>query len=136
MKNRVFYPFEREKESLVTVIKDKFRVRDLTPMRTHMLPARDKSKYYAVHQDYGHTTENCIQLKRAIERLIKEGHLKEYMSDLQQKDKVERVIEVITPRLSSIKQIKKKIYNLNKPSPKPSCEVRDNHFHQQRSHPQ
>lgn len=63
------------------MIKDKFRVRDSTPMRMHTLPTRDKSKYYDFHQDYGHTTKNCIQLKRAIERLIKEGNLKEYVSD-------------------------------------------------------
>lgn len=43
--------------------------------------------------------------------------MKEYVSGLQQKDKVERIIKVITPQFSSIKRIKKKIYNLNKPNP-------------------
>lgn len=47
--------------------------------------------------------------------MIREGYLKEYISGTQQqKDKGERVINVITPEMSSIKNIKKRIYNLNK----------------------
>lgn len=49
--------------------------------------------------------------------------MKEYISDLQQKDKLERVIDVITPQFSSIKQMKKKIYNLNRLSVGPNFEV-------------
>lgn len=47
--------------------------------------------------------------------MIREGYLKEYISGTQQqKDKGERVINMITPEMSSIKNIKKRIYNLNK----------------------
>lgn len=63
-----------------------------------MLPAHDNSKYCGFHPDYDLTTKNCIQLKRAIERLIRDGQLKEYISGMQQKDKPERVIEVIAPQ--------------------------------------
>lgn len=122
-KTKSFTPLNVPKESLVTVIKGKFGVQDPALMNTHTLPARDKTKYCTFHQDYGHTTESCIQLKRAIERLINEGHLKEYVSGLQQKDNAERIIEVITPQISLIRQIKKRIYNLNKPSPRLSYEV-------------
>lgn len=43
--------------------------------------------------------------------MIKYGHLKEYISSLHQKEKPKRVIDVITLQFSSIKQIKKKLYN-------------------------
>lgn len=88
-----------------------------------MLPAQDNLKYCGFHPDYDLTTKNCIQLKRAIERLIRDGHLKEYISGMQQMDKPERVIEVITLQFSSITQIKRKIYNLNKPSLVPNFDM-------------
>lgn len=99
------------------------KIKDPTPMHTQTLLVRDKIKYCSFHQDYGHTTKNYIQLKQAIEMLIKEGHLKEYISGLQQKDKAKRIIDVITPQFSSIKQMKKKIYNLNKPSLRPHYNI-------------
>lgn len=96
-------------------------------MQAHTLPARDKLKYCGFHQDYDHTTENCIQLKIAIERLIRDGHLKEYISGMQQKDKPERIIEVIIPQFLLIKEIKRKIYNLSKLNPIPNLDV---HHHE------
>lgn len=45
------------------------------------MPARDKSKFCGFHQDYDYMIENCIQLKREIEKLIRYGHLKEYISE-------------------------------------------------------
>ena len=36
---------------------------------------RDNTKYCEFHRDYGHRTDNCIQLKREIEFLIRHGYL-------------------------------------------------------------
>ena len=36
---------------------------------------RDNSKYCEFHRDYGHCTDDCIQLKREIEYLIRRGYL-------------------------------------------------------------
>ena len=36
---------------------------------------RDNTKYCEFHRDYGHRTNNCIQLKREIEYLIQRGYL-------------------------------------------------------------
>lgn len=93
------------------VIKQKYEVHDPPPMQTQNIPSRDNTKYCGFHQDYDHTTENCIQLERAIEKLIWEGHLKEYLEG-KTKEKIKRVIEVITAQLFSIKQIKRKIHDL------------------------
>ncbi|CAA0819896.1 Unknown protein, partial [Striga hermonthica] len=43
-------------------------------------PTRPKSNLYCrFHKDYGHNTDDCRHLKDEIERLIKVGHLKEFI---------------------------------------------------------
>lgn len=46
---------------------------------------RNKHKYCMFHQDHGHTSRNCIQLRDKIESLIKEGYLKEFVSESNRK---------------------------------------------------
>ena len=41
---------------------------------------RDNTKYCEFHKDYGHCTDNCIQLKREIEYLIQRGFLRRFIS--------------------------------------------------------
>ena len=40
----------------------------------------DNTKYCEFHRDYGHRTNNCIQLKREIEYLIQRGYLRRFVS--------------------------------------------------------
>ena len=40
---------------------------------------RDRSKRCAFHKEHGHTTETCRSLQYLVERLIKAGHLKQYL---------------------------------------------------------
>ncbi|CAA0824985.1 Unknown protein, partial [Striga hermonthica] len=43
-------------------------------------PTKPKSNMYCrFHKDYGHNTDECRHLKNEIERLIKAGHLKEFV---------------------------------------------------------
>ncbi|CAA0808215.1 Unknown protein, partial [Striga hermonthica] len=43
-------------------------------------PTKHKSDLYCrFHKDYGHNTDECRHLKNEIERLIKTGHLKEFI---------------------------------------------------------
>ena len=44
------------------------------------LATRDNTKYCEFHRDYGHRTDNCIQLKREIEYLIQRGYLRHFIS--------------------------------------------------------
>ncbi|XP_023757545.1 uncharacterized protein LOC111906037 [Lactuca sativa] len=37
---------------------------------------KDKSKWYAYHEDFGHITENCIALRKEINYLLGKGYLK------------------------------------------------------------
>ena len=41
---------------------------------------RDMTKYYDFHRDHGHRTDDCIQLKKEIEFLIRCGHLRRYVA--------------------------------------------------------
>nr|CAN65401.1 hypothetical protein VITISV_005675 [Vitis vinifera] len=47
---------------------------------------RDHSKRCAFHKEHGHTTETCRSLQYLVEKLIKAGHLKQYLrSDTERK---------------------------------------------------
>ena len=41
---------------------------------------RDNTKYCEFHRDYGHLTDNCIQLRREIEYLIQHRYLRRFIS--------------------------------------------------------
>ena len=45
---------------------------------------RDNTKCCEFHRDYGHRTDNCIQLKREIEYLIQRGYLRRFISPRNQ----------------------------------------------------
>ena len=45
---------------------------------------RDNSKYCKFHRDYGHRTDDCIELKREIEYLIRRGYLRCFISPQNQ----------------------------------------------------
>lgn len=40
---------------------------------------RDQSRKCVYHKDHGHTTKQCMSLHYLVERLIKVGHLKQYI---------------------------------------------------------
>ncbi|XP_021598941.1 uncharacterized protein LOC110604972 [Manihot esculenta] len=48
------------------------------PMKTEA-NQRDPDKYCQYHRTHGHNTNNCFQLITEIERLIKRGHLKNFI---------------------------------------------------------
>ena len=41
---------------------------------------RDNTRYCEFHRDYGHRTDDCIQLQREIEYLIRRGYLRRFIS--------------------------------------------------------
>ena len=46
--------------------------------------ARDNTKYCEFHRDYGHRTDNCIQLKKEIKYLMQRGYLRRCISPRNQ----------------------------------------------------
>ncbi|CAJ2636234.1 unnamed protein product [Trifolium pratense] len=49
------------------------------PRQQPTKPGQDKSRYCKYHKGYGHLTDDCIQLKDAIEILIRNGQIKQYV---------------------------------------------------------
>lgn len=43
--------------------------------------ARDPNKFCSYHRQKGHMTEDCVSLKSYLEKLVKEGRLKEYVKE-------------------------------------------------------
>ena len=41
---------------------------------------RDNTRYYEFHKDHGHRTDDCIQLRKEIEYLIRQGYLRRYIA--------------------------------------------------------
>lgn len=44
-----------------------------------LVNARSRDKWCRFHNNHGHNTEHYIQLKREIEKLLEQRHLKEYV---------------------------------------------------------
>ncbi|GJT02623.1 hypothetical protein Tco_0823792 [Tanacetum coccineum] len=48
---------------------------------------RDPNKYCEFHVDTGHNTDECIQLRKQIDQMIKSGKLSQFIKELKQNDK-------------------------------------------------
>ncbi|CAL8163018.1 unnamed protein product [Prunus armeniaca] len=57
---------------------------DHIPKPTNRKPSRqdnrDTGKFYRYHQQNSHNTEDCISLRKIVERLIREGKLDQYIA--------------------------------------------------------
>ena len=42
---------------------------------------REKSRFYEYHRDIEHQTNDCYQLRRLLNYLVKRGHLREYVEE-------------------------------------------------------
>ncbi|XP_043817795.1 uncharacterized protein LOC122725129 [Manihot esculenta] len=60
------------------VVQDKESLQWPRPMRAEP-NQRDPDKYYQFHRTHGHDTNNCFQLITEIKRLIKMGHLRNFV---------------------------------------------------------
>ena len=41
---------------------------------------RDNTRYCKFHRDYGHRNDDCIQLRKEIEYLIRHGYLRRFIA--------------------------------------------------------
>ncbi|GKG23052.1 hypothetical protein Tco_0388355 [Tanacetum coccineum] len=48
---------------------------------------RDPNKYCEFHADTGHSTNECMQLRKRIEGMIKSDKLSQFIKELKQNDK-------------------------------------------------
>ena len=73
-----YTPLTMPRERVLMEIEKENFLEKPQPMRTPPTK-RTKNKYCRYHRDHGHNTEDCIQLKDAIEDLIRPGHLDRYI---------------------------------------------------------
>ena len=65
-------------DKILTQIKDEHYLKWPRPL--HSSPnVRDKNKYCRFHEDHGHNTEDCRDLKEQVEELIRKGRLQKYV---------------------------------------------------------
>ncbi|CAA0824383.1 Unknown protein, partial [Striga hermonthica] len=74
-------PLKKDLMEVLEAMEQKISTEDVTwPKTRFTVLTRPRSDIYCrFHRDYGHTTENCRHLKDEIERLIRAGHLKEFV---------------------------------------------------------
>ena len=77
--HRCFTPLTASISQVLHEVRNEQFLRWPTQMKSD--PAtKDNTKYCEFHRDYGHHTDNCIQLRREIEYLIQRGYLRRFIS--------------------------------------------------------
>ncbi|XP_021609068.1 uncharacterized protein LOC110612597 [Manihot esculenta] len=71
-------PLNASRAEVLMVVQDKDFVQWPKPMKADA-SRRDPNKYCQYHRTHGHDTNSCYQLISEIERLIKKGHLQNFM---------------------------------------------------------
>ena len=76
---RRFTPLTTSVSQVLREVRNEQFLRWPTQMKSD--PAtRDNTKYCEYHRDYGHHTDDCIQLKKEIEYLIRRGYLQRFIA--------------------------------------------------------
>ncbi|XP_021718596.1 uncharacterized protein LOC110686295 [Chenopodium quinoa] len=89
--------YNADRRDIYTDIKTKAILPKLNPMNTP-IEQRNKKLWCEYHREGGHTTRNCRELKRALDKLADEGKLNRYLKDPprdKQKSKSSRVAQEV-----------------------------------------
>jgi hypothetical protein len=82
-----YTPLNAPRETIYLVIRDKGLLKKPDPMK---LPAgrRNKYKYCDFHENLGHNTSKCFNLRNLIEGLVRGGLLIEFLEQIRDKIKM------------------------------------------------
>ena len=91
-----FTPLNVSYEKLLPMICELSDFRWPKPLKTN--PAkRDRNRKCVYHKEHGHTTEQCRSLHYLVEKIIKVGHLKQYVRSEGQSGKTSQGPSTTTP---------------------------------------
>ena len=76
---RLFTPLTASVSQVLREVRNEQFLRWPTQMKSD-LTTRDNTRYCEFHRDYGHLTDDCIQLKKEIEYLIRHGYLRRFIA--------------------------------------------------------
>ena len=82
------------------MIRDLSDFRWLEPIKTD-LAKRDRSQKCVYHKGHGHTMEQCRSLYYLVERLIRAGHLKQYVRTSEGQREMTRDLATQVPTTST-----------------------------------
>lgn len=78
-KFRNYTPLNDSRTNILMLIrKNNKEVRWPIKLNPDKTSKQDRTKYYRLHEDHGHTTEECRHVKDEIKRLIKDGTLRRF----------------------------------------------------------
>ncbi|GJQ89428.1 reverse transcriptase domain-containing protein [Tanacetum coccineum] len=77
-----FTPLTRTPKEIFTAEAAKFKLP--APMVTPLEKRSDSSKFCEFHNDKGHSTDECVQLKKQIEELVRAGKLSQFVKGIRQ----------------------------------------------------
>ncbi|GJZ56457.1 hypothetical protein Tco_0611650, partial [Tanacetum coccineum] len=77
-----FTPLTRPPKEIFTAEAAKFK--PPTPMVTPLEKRSDSSKLCEFHNDKGHSTDECVPLKKQIEELVRAGKLSQFVKGIRQ----------------------------------------------------
>ena len=77
--SQLFTPLTASESQALREVRNEQFLRWPTQMKSDPT-ARDNTKYCEFHRDFGHRTDDCIQLKREIEYLIRQRYLRRFIS--------------------------------------------------------
>ncbi|GJZ44291.1 reverse transcriptase domain-containing protein [Tanacetum coccineum] len=83
-----FTPLTRTPKEIFTAKAAKFK--PPAPMVTPLEKRSDSSKFCEFHNDKGHNTDECVQLKKQIEELVRAGKLSQFVKGIRQEKDQQR----------------------------------------------
>ena len=76
---KVYTPLNISYEKFIEKVKDRDILRKPRPIDPARVSAKDAGKYCKFHDGYGHTIDECYNLREQIEYEIKKGTLDEFV---------------------------------------------------------
>ena len=78
-KKKEYTPLNASRTEIMTIMDKNGTLAKPSPMITPD-EKRDRSRYCMFHGTHGHDTEECLELKREIERAIRRGELNQFIA--------------------------------------------------------